>query len=397
MTRSSATIGSLEPARWPLWPAAGSCPFCSWRSLAAMAVTFVPGLLGYQRYVLVGHSMEPTIHRGSLVFDEIVNVSDLRKGDVITYVPPGNAEPVTHRLISRKHGKKGGPVFRTKGDNNAVADPRTFQLDKPRQARYAFSVPYLGWLFIALGNAQDAVHPARDTGAVDRALHARRALARGRPAGRPARGGMRCAGMGQPSQPSSCCSLIAGVASALPTDPKLGRISAQGPVGLSSSKASVALLQGTGIKPGDSVTGIVTLTNKGDRPASSRSRSPACTTRPASTAAASRASCSCASTTSPPAARRSRRRSRPHHAVAARRPQGPPVPHLQGHRDVPRHRPAARPGPGRQRPAGLERRDRAGLEPQREGPGRAEAADPVRAHPARPPRRCPRAASRPGW
>ncbi len=59
--------------------------------------------------------------------------------------------------------------------------------------------------------------------------------------------------------------LIAGVASALPTDPKLGRISAQGPVGLSSSKANVALLQGTGIKPGDSVTGIVTLTNRGDR------------------------------------------------------------------------------------------------------------------------------------
>jgi hypothetical protein len=59
--------------------------------------------------------------------------------------------------------------------------------------------------------------------------------------------------------------LIAGVASALPTDPKLGRMSAQGPVSLSSSKANVALLQGTGIKPGDSVTGIVTLTNKGDR------------------------------------------------------------------------------------------------------------------------------------
>jgi len=57
--------------------------------------------------------------------------------------------------------------------------------------------------------------------------------------------------------------LIAGVASALPTDPKLGKISAQGPVGLSSSKANVALLQGTGIKPGDSVTGIITLTNKG--------------------------------------------------------------------------------------------------------------------------------------
>ena len=117
-----------------------------------MAITFVPGLFGYQRYVLVGHSMEPTIHRGSLVFDEIVKVSDLRKGDVITYVPPGNTEPVTHRLISRKEGKKGGPVFRTKGDNNDVADPRKFQLDTPKQARFAFSVPYVGWLFIGLAN-----------------------------------------------------------------------------------------------------------------------------------------------------------------------------------------------------------------------------------------------------
>src|SRR3954447_19958360 len=59
--------------------------------------------------------------------------------------------------------------------------------------------------------------------------------------------------------------LIAGVASALPTDPKLGRMSAEGPVSLSSRKAGVALLQGTGIEPGDSVTGLITLTNKGDR------------------------------------------------------------------------------------------------------------------------------------
>ena len=38
-----------------------------------LCATFLPSLLfGYQRYVLVGHSMEPTIHKGSLVFDEIV-------------------------------------------------------------------------------------------------------------------------------------------------------------------------------------------------------------------------------------------------------------------------------------------------------------------------------------
>ena len=42
----------------------------------ALCATFLPSLLfGYQRYVLVGHSMEPTIHKGSLVFDEIVPVA----------------------------------------------------------------------------------------------------------------------------------------------------------------------------------------------------------------------------------------------------------------------------------------------------------------------------------
>ena len=125
-------------------------------AVAAIAVTFLPGLLGYERYVLVGGSMEPTIHRGSLVFDEVVPVSELRSGDVITYVPPGRTQPVTHRLISVRHPKQlhGRPLFRTQGDNVADPDMRPFTLDKPTQARYRFSVPYLGWVFVALGTPQ---------------------------------------------------------------------------------------------------------------------------------------------------------------------------------------------------------------------------------------------------
>ena len=125
-------------------------------AVAAIAVTLLPGLLGYERYVLVGGSMEPTIHRGSLVFDEVVPVSELRSGDVITYVPPGRTQPVTHRLISVRHPKQlhGRPLFRTQGDNVADPDMRPFTLDKPTQARYRFSVPYLGWVFVALGTPQ---------------------------------------------------------------------------------------------------------------------------------------------------------------------------------------------------------------------------------------------------
>ena len=189
--------------------------------------------------------------------------------------------------------------------------------------------------------------------------------------------------------------LIAGVASALPTDPKLGSISAQGPVGLSSSKANVALLQGTGIKPGDSVTGIVTLTNKGDRTGKLGLSITGVHDTPGlyggrlssvlqlriddlSTGSAP-VQTSLATASNLPLADLKGRQSRTYKVTATFPDTGIP----------------ARPDPGRQRPAGLERRGRAGLEHQREGPGRAEAADPVRAHPGAPGAAPGR--SRPGW
>ena len=118
--------------------------------LLVLCATFLPSLAGYQRYVLVGRSMEPTIHKGSLVFDEIVPVGELRKGDVITYIPPVTKKPVTHRIISVDRGPRGERVFRTQGDNNRDPDLRPFTLNEPTQARVAFAIPYLGWLFILL-------------------------------------------------------------------------------------------------------------------------------------------------------------------------------------------------------------------------------------------------------
>jgi signal peptidase len=154
MHRSLATIGTRARALAQV-AGRGLMSVLLLLALAAIAVTFLPGLMGYQRYVLIGSSMEPTIHRGSLVFDEVVPVARLRKGDVITYVPPGRTQPVTHRIISVKHPKKArGPVFRTQGDNNAAPDMRPFQLDRATQARYSFAVPYLGWVFVALGTPQ---------------------------------------------------------------------------------------------------------------------------------------------------------------------------------------------------------------------------------------------------
>ena len=96
-----------------------------------LIATLIPPLLGYQRYVVVGGSMEPTIHRGSVIFDEIVPVENLRPGDVITYVPPGRDTPSTHRIISRELDAQGSWLFRTKGDANAEPDAQPFVLERP--------------------------------------------------------------------------------------------------------------------------------------------------------------------------------------------------------------------------------------------------------------------------
>jgi len=56
---------------------------------------------------------------------------------------------------------------------------------------------------------------------------------------------------------------VTAVASAGSRDAELG-MSAEGPVTLGSNKSGRALLEGESIKPGDSITGLVTLTNEGD-------------------------------------------------------------------------------------------------------------------------------------
>jgi signal peptidase len=114
----------------------------------------LPAALGWQRYVITSGSMTGTYDRGSLVLDEVVPVSELRAGDVITYRPPAGAGPeglVTHRIAEISRDELGRRMFRTKGDANRSADPWTFALPKGEQARVRAGVPYAGFALAALG------------------------------------------------------------------------------------------------------------------------------------------------------------------------------------------------------------------------------------------------------
>ncbi|MEB2527211.1 signal peptidase I [Kocuria rosea] len=124
--------------------------------LALALAMLVPGALGYERYVITGASMSGTFEKGTLAIESAVPVADLAVGDVITYLPPpdsGLTELVTHRILTVEESES-GPVFRTQGDANADADPWTFQLPGPTQARLDHAVPHLGWAFIALSDPQ---------------------------------------------------------------------------------------------------------------------------------------------------------------------------------------------------------------------------------------------------
>jgi signal peptidase len=121
--------------------------------LGLAGLMVLPGLLGYQRYVITSGSMTGTYDRGSVVFDDVVQVSDLRVGDVITYTPPAGSGPsglITHRIAWIGSDQFGRRLLRTKGDANATPDPWTFTLDGPTQARAAFHVPYVGYVLSAL-------------------------------------------------------------------------------------------------------------------------------------------------------------------------------------------------------------------------------------------------------
>jgi signal peptidase I len=138
-----------SPRRLGTALATALCAAC----LGLAGLMVLPGLLGYQRYVITSGSMTGTYDRGSVVFDDVVPISDLRVGDVITYTPPPGSGPtglITHRIAWIGSDQFGRRLLRTKGDANTAPDPWTFTLDGATQARVAFDVPYVGYVLSAL-------------------------------------------------------------------------------------------------------------------------------------------------------------------------------------------------------------------------------------------------------
>lgn len=150
-TRGVGTLfgqGGLVPLR-PLLTG----PMLTRLSLVLAALAFVavlsaglPVLLGYDSFVITGGSMSPAVRPGALIVSARANPAQILPGDVITFRRADRpSTAVTHRVVGVREADDGTPIFRTKGDANASADPEEVSGELPI-SRMVYTIPYAGYL-----------------------------------------------------------------------------------------------------------------------------------------------------------------------------------------------------------------------------------------------------------
>ena len=84
-------------------------------------------LFGYRAYIVNSDSMAKTdFDAGSLIFVKQVDPSELKVGDIITYISQNSENygvNVTHKIRSKTVDKQGNPGFITYGTTTGVDDP----------------------------------------------------------------------------------------------------------------------------------------------------------------------------------------------------------------------------------------------------------------------------------
>lgn len=103
-------------------------------------------LVGFQVFTVLSGSMEPAYHVGSLIYVKNVDYTELRSGDVITFMLDEDTI-ATHRIVEVVPDETDSSVlrFRTKGDANEAEDGSLVHY-KNVIGTPVFSIPKLGYL-----------------------------------------------------------------------------------------------------------------------------------------------------------------------------------------------------------------------------------------------------------
>lgn len=100
----------------------------------------------YRTRVVLTSSMEPSVPRGSLIFNKWTNDSDLNVNDIITYRRPDKKDFfITHRII--KINREGSLlIFQVKGDH--VPAPDEWKVHQGLiEGKVVFIIPFVGYFF----------------------------------------------------------------------------------------------------------------------------------------------------------------------------------------------------------------------------------------------------------
>ncbi|MCS7103773.1 MAG: signal peptidase I [Candidatus Korarchaeum sp.] len=94
--------------------------------------------------VVTSGSMKPTLEPGDLVIVVGCDPYQLVEGDIIVFRVPWSNNMIVHRIVRVERGPD-GPLFYTKGDNNAIIDPGH---RKPSDiyGKVVFRVPLIGFI-----------------------------------------------------------------------------------------------------------------------------------------------------------------------------------------------------------------------------------------------------------
>jgi len=97
-------------------------------------------------------SMQPALPAGSLALAVRTSLESVRRGDVIVYhIPIGDHHLTAHRVVQVVRGGH-HPIVRTKGDNNANADPWQARLSGHTAWKVKTSIPLLGYAALKLND-----------------------------------------------------------------------------------------------------------------------------------------------------------------------------------------------------------------------------------------------------
>ena len=102
----------------------------------------------FDAYVIVSPSMVPTINVEDAIVIKRMDPEDLKQGDIISYLGTDSyysGKVITHRIIGIEKSSDGDFLFRTKGDNNNVADGVLVNEDNV-YGKVLLRIPKLGYI-----------------------------------------------------------------------------------------------------------------------------------------------------------------------------------------------------------------------------------------------------------